>query len=138
MRAEIDWNMLRHNAKDAMTHAYSPYSGFPVGAAAQVADGRVVTGCNVENVSYGLGVCAEVTLAGSLHLSGGGRLVAVSCVDARGAVLMPCGRCRQVLLEHGGPELLVDHPGGPRTLAALLPDSFGPHDLDAVRGHGRD
>jgi len=133
VRTEIDWNLLRDNANDAMTRAYSPYSGFPVGAAALVDDGRVVTGCNVENVSYGLGVCAEVTLAGSLHLSGGGRLIAVSCVDARGVVLMPCGRCRQVLLEHGGPELLVDHRDGPRTLGALLPDSFGPQDLDAVR-----
>ncbi|WP_018180763.1 cytidine deaminase [Jongsikchunia kroppenstedtii] len=137
MRAEIDWNLLRDNAKGAMERAYSPYSGFPVGAAALVGDGRVVTGCNVENVSYGLSVCAEVTLAGSLHLSGGGRLIAVSCVDARGAVLMPCGRCRQVLLEHGGPELLVDHSGGPRTLAELLPDSFGPQDLDAVRDAGQ-
>lgn len=133
MHPDIDWNLLRDKAKGVMRLAYSPYSRFPVGAAAVVDDGRVVLGCNVENVSHGLGVCAEVTLTGSLHLSGGGRLVAISCVDARGELLMPCGRCRQVLLEHGGSQLLVDHPAGPRSMAMLLPDSFGPQDLAAVR-----
>lgn len=130
MTVEIDWNVLRHKAIGVSSHAYAPYSGFPVGAAAIVDDGRIILGCNVENVSYGLGLCAECAVVCALHSSGGGRLVALSCVAADGAPLMPCGRCRQVLLEHGGPELLVDHPNGPRTLAELLPDAFGPTDLE--------
>jgi cytidine deaminase len=111
--------------------AYAPYSRFPVGAAGSTHEGRIVTGCNVENVSYGLGVCAEVALVTDLIGSGGGRLRAVSVSDSRGEVLMPCGRCRQVLYEHGGAELLVDHPAGPRALGELLPDAFGPDDLAA-------
>jgi cytidine deaminase len=116
-----------------MRCAYAPYSNFPVGAAALVDDGRIVTGCNVENVSYGLGLCAECTLAGNLVVSGGGRLVALSCTDSRGVILMPCGRCRQVLLEHGGTSMLIDHREGPTPLGALLPDSFGPDDLQMGR-----
>jgi cytidine deaminase len=131
MSPDIDWNTLRDKAIGAMRSAYVPYSNYPVGAAALVDDGRFVTGCNVENVSYGLGLCAECTLAGNLHVSGGGRLVALSCTDSRGQVLMPCGRCRQVLLEHGGTTMLIDHRDGPRQLGELLPDSFGPADLEA-------
>jgi cytidine deaminase len=127
---EIDWNALRSSAIGVSNDAYAPYSGFPVGAAAMVDDGRIVLGCNVENVSYGLGLCAECAVVCALFSSGGGRLVALSCVAADGAPLMPCGRCRQVLLEHGGPELLIDHPDGPRRLADLLPDAFGPADLE--------
>ena len=133
MTVEIDWNLLRDRATDAMRGAYAPYSDYPVGAAALVADLRIVQGCNVENVSYGLGICAECSLAADLHRTGGGRLIAVSVVDRRGVILMPCGRCRQSLLEHGGAELLVDHRDGPRTLASLLPDAFGPDDLAAGR-----
>ncbi len=129
MTVEIDWKSLRDSAIGVSVQAYAPYSGFPVGAAAIVDDGRIILGCNVENVSYGLGLCAECAVVCALHSSGGGRLVALSCVAADGAPLMPCGRCRQVLLEHGGPELLIDHPDGPRTLADLLPDAFGPADL---------
>jgi cytidine deaminase len=129
MTVEIDWKSLRDSAIGVSAQAYAPYSGFPVGAAAIVDDGRIILGCNVENVSYGLGLCAECAVVCALHSSGGGRLVALSCVAADGAPLMPCGRCRQVLLEHGGPELLIDHPDGPRTLADLLPDAFGPADL---------
>jgi cytidine deaminase len=125
----IEWDVLRDKAIDASSGAYAPYSKFRVGAAALVDDGRVVTGCNVENVSYGLGLCAECGVVSALYATGGGRLVALACVDGRGAALMPCGRCRQVLLEHGGPELLIDHPGGPRPLGDLLPDAFGPDDL---------
>jgi cytidine deaminase len=121
--------MLRDKAIKACGGAYAPYSRFRVGAAALVDDGRVVTGCNVENVSYGLGLCAECGVVCALYASGGGRLLALACVDARGLPLMPCGRCRQVLLEHGGAELLIDHPAGPRRLADLLPDAFGPDDL---------
>lgn len=128
---EIDWKSLRDNASDVMRRAYAPYSKFPVGAAALVSDGRIVVGCNVENVSYGLGLCAECVLVGNLHSSGGGRLVAFTCCDSRGEILMPCGRCRQLLLEHGGRELLVDHRGGPVELNALLPDAFGPDDIAA-------
>jgi len=129
MTVEIDWKSLRDSAIGVSVQAYAPYSRFPVGAAAIVDDGRIILGCNVENVSYGLGLCAECAVVCALHSSGGGRLVALSCVAADGAPLMPCGRCRQVLLEHGGPELLIDHPDGPRTLADLLPDAFGPADL---------
>ncbi|KUI12146.1 cytidine deaminase [Mycolicibacterium acapulense] len=135
--SEINWNALRHKATEVSRAAYAPYSGFAVGAAALVDDGRVATGCNVENVSYGLGLCAECAVVCDLHSGGGGRLIALSCVDAAGEVLMPCGRCRQVLLEHGGPEMLIDHPGGPRPLAELLPDAFGPRDL-ARRERPRD
>ena len=127
--AGIDWDTLRHRAFEVSRYAYAPYSRFPVGAAAVADDGRIVSGCNVENVSYGLGLCAECAVVCDLHSSGGGRLVALSCVDGGGAVLMPCGRCRQVLLEHGGPEMLIDHPAGPRPLGDLLPDAFGPDDL---------
>jgi cytidine deaminase len=126
----IDWKLLRDKATHAAQGAYAPYSKFPVGAAALVDDGRVITGCNVENVSYGLGLCAECAVVCALHSSGGGRLLALACVDGAGAPLMPCGRCRQVLLEHGGPDLLIDHPDGPRQLRALLPDAFGPQDLE--------
>lgn len=132
MVAEIDWNMLRHNAIDVAAQAYAPYSGLRVGAAALTGDGAVVTGCNVENVSYGLGLCAECAVVCALHASGAGqsrKLVALSCTDADGTLLMPCGRCRQVLLEHGGPGLLIDHPAGARPLGDLLPDAFGPDAL---------
>ncbi|MDF3337316.1 cytidine deaminase [Mycolicibacterium septicum] len=129
MTIEIDWKLLRNKAIEVSTRAYAPYSGFPVGAAALVDDGRIVAGCNVENVSYGLGLCAECAVACALHSGGGGRLVALVCVGPGGGLLMPCGRCRQVLLEHGGPELLIDHPSGARPLRELLPDAFGPDDL---------
>ncbi len=129
MHAEIDWNMLRSKAIQAAESAYAPYSQFRVGAAALTDDHRVVIGCNVENVSYGLALCAECGVVCSLHSTGGGRLLALVCVDARGSLLMPCGRCRQLLLEHGGPDMLIDHPAGPRRLDDLLPDAFGPEDL---------
>ncbi|MUL48332.1 cytidine deaminase [Mycobacterium sp. CBMA293] len=126
----IDWKLLQDKAIAASMGAYAPYSNFPVGAAALVDDGRIVVGCNVENVSYGLGLCAECAVVCALHSSGGGRLLALACVDGSGGVLMPCGRCRQVLLEHGGPTMLINHPQGPRPLAELLPDAFGPDDLN--------
>jgi cytidine deaminase len=126
----IDWKALRDKAIHVAGNAYAPYSNFPVGAAALVDDDRIIAGCNVENVSYGLGLCAECAVVCALHSSGGGRLLALVCVDGRGALLMPCGRCRQVLLEHGGPEMLIDHPDGPRRLGDLLPDAFGPADLE--------
>ena len=129
----IDWKMLRDKAIHAASGAYAPYSGFPVGAAALVDDGRIISGCNVENVSYGLGLCAECAVVCALHSTGGGRLRALVCVDGGGALLMPCGRCRQVLLEHGGPDLLIDHPEGPRRLGVLLPDAFGPDDIAAYQ-----
>ena len=134
MTREIDWKVLRDRAIDASSGAYAPYSGFPVGAAALVDDHRMVAGCNVENVSYGLGLCAECAVVCALHSTGGGRLIALSCVDGAGNLLMPCGRCRQVLLEHGGPDMLIDHPHGPRKLSELLPDAFGPDDLARIGG----
>jgi cytidine deaminase len=114
-----------------MERAYAPYSRFPVGAAGLVEDGRVVAGCNVENASYGVGLCAECGLVSALHASGGGRLVAVACVDGHGDPLMPCGRCRQLLWEHGGPELLLATPKGVRPMREVLPDAFGPENLEA-------
>lgn len=124
-----DWEALRAAAIEAMGHAYAPYSHFPVGVAALVDDGRVVVGCNVENASYGLSLCAECALVSALHASGGGRLVAFVCVDAHGAALMPCGRCRQLLWEHGGADLLVATVSGIRPMTEVLPDAFGPEDL---------
>jgi cytidine deaminase len=129
MRNNVDWDRLRAAARDASRNAYAPYSHFPVGAAALVDDGRVVTGCNVENASYGLGLCAECGLVSALHASGGGRLVALACVDGSGATLMPCGRCRQLLWEHGGAECLIATPSGVVPMSALLPHPFGPDDL---------
>ncbi len=131
MTAEVDWEALRAAAREAMGHAYAPYSSFEVGAAALVDDGRTVTGCNVENASYGVGLCAECGLVSDLQRSGGGRLVAFACVDAAGGVLMPCGRCRQLLFEFGGSELLVDTPRGVLTLGDVLPQAFGPENLES-------
>ncbi len=125
----IDWDALREAARDVMTRAYVPYSKFPVGCAALVDDGRVIVGCNVENASYGVGLCAECALVSGLHVSGGGRLVAFACVDQHGNALMPCGRCRQLLWEHGGPSLLVDTVSGIKPMTEVLPDAFGPDDL---------
>jgi cytidine deaminase len=125
----IDWPALRDAAREAMEHSYSPYSHYPVGAAALVADGRVVSGCNVENASYGVTLCAECSLVSQLQMTGGGRLVAFSCVDGEGNCLMPCGRCRQLLYEFGGDELLVDTPQGVLPMSAVLPQAFGPQHL---------
>ncbi|OEV11663.1 cytidine deaminase [Streptomyces nanshensis] len=128
--ADVDWAALRAAARDVMSRAYVPYSRFPVGAAALTDDGRTVSGCNVENAAFGVTLCAECGLVSSLVASGGGRLTAFTCVDQHGEVLMPCGRCRQLLWEHGGPGLLMETAGGIRTLADLLPDAFGPADLE--------
>jgi cytidine deaminase len=129
MSVEINWPALRTAAQAAMTLAYAPYSEFAVGAAALVDDGRIVVGCNVENASYGLTLCAECGLVSALFASGGGRLLAMACVDGAGMALMPCGRCRQLLWEHGGADMLIDHASGPLPLANLLPHAFGPEDL---------
>jgi len=129
----VDWPALRAAAAEAMRAAYAPYSRFPVGVAGLVDDGRVVTGCNVENASYGLTLCAECGLVSELVRSGGGRLVAVACVDGDGQPLMPCGRCRQLLWEHGGPEMLLETVSlGVVPLREVLPDAFGPQDLTAA------
>lgn len=125
----IDWPLLHRTATETMTRAYAPYSHFPVGAAALVTDGRIVTGCNVENASYGLSLCAECGLVSQLHATGGGRLVAVTCVGGDGQTLMPCGRCRQLLFEHAAPGMLLETVSGLRTMEEILPDPFGPDDL---------
>jgi cytidine deaminase len=127
----IDWPALRAAAAEAATQASAPYSGLAVGAAGITEGGTVVTGCNVENASYGLTLCAECILVGNLHLAGTGPLVAVACRAGDGEPLVPCGRCRQLLLEAGGPELLVDTADGPRTIADLLPGAFTAADLPA-------
>ena len=125
-----DWQLLHATAIAAGKKAYAPYSKFPVGVAGLVSDGRIVSGCNVENASYGLGLCAECSMTSELIMSGGGRLVAVLCVDAQGDYLAPCGRCRQLLFEHGGNELLLMTPDGPMKMSTILPWAFGPDDLD--------
>ena len=125
----MDWDELRRLAVVAAASAYCPYSGLQVGAAALCDDGRVVTGCNVENAAYGVALCAECTMAGQLRLTGGGRFVAVACRSGEGELLMPCGRCRQIIHELGGPDCLVDTPRGVLTMREVLPDAFGPEDL---------
>lgn len=125
----VDWAALRAAARAASERAYAPYSHYRVGAAALVSDGRVVAGCNVENAGYGVTLCAECGLVSDLVLGGGGRLIAFTCCNGDGAVIMPCGRCRQLLWEHGGDGLLVETPEGIRGMADVLPQAFGPEDL---------
>lgn len=129
----IEWELLRAAAREVAEKAYAPYSGYQVGAAALVDDGRVVVGCNVENASYGVGLCAECGLVSELNATGGGRLVAFTCCNKPGERIMPCGRCRQLLFEFGGNELLVDTPAGVLSMSEVLPQAFGPADLDHVR-----
>jgi cytidine deaminase len=126
----VDWDLLGAAAIEAMRQAYAPYSRFPVGVAGLVDDGRIVSGCNVENAAYGVALCAECGMVSQLHRSGGGRLVAVSCVNGDGNPLMPCGRCRQLLWENGGPGCQVMTSTGVRTMSELLPDAFGGEDLE--------
>lgn len=132
--AEVDWQELRARARETCARAHAPYSNYPVGAAALVDDGRIVVGCNVENAAYGVTLCAECGLISSLIAGGGGRLVAFTCVNGNGELIMPCGRCRQLLQEHGGAELVLDTPEGLWTLAQVLPQAFGPEDLAQVAG----
>jgi cytidine deaminase len=124
-----DWSGLHEAATEAMRHAYAPYSHYSVGAAAVVDDGRLVTGCNVENAAYGVTLCAECGLVSQLWATGGGRLTRFVCVNGDGDVIMPCGRCRQLLSEHAAPDLVVLTPEGVRTMAEVLPQAFGPADL---------
>jgi cytidine deaminase len=127
--SEIDWQALHRQAVAASAHSYCPYSNFPVGVAGLADDGRQVWGANVENASYGLTLCAECSMVSHLHATGGGRLVAAYCVDGSGDPLMPCGRCRQLLYEHGGPDLMIMTPEGVQSMAQILPQAFGPWDL---------
>lgn len=127
------WEALRLRAVAMTERAYAPYSGFRVGVAGLVDDGRVVAGCNVENAAYGVALCAECGMVSELHATGGGRLVAVYCVGGDGQPLMACGRCRQLLWENGGPDCLVMTPEGVLPMTAVLPQAFGADDLDAAR-----
>jgi cytidine deaminase len=126
---EVDWEALRLRAVELMHRAYAPYSRFPVGVAALVDDGRVVAGCNVENAAYGVALCAECGLVSELHATGGGRLTAVFCVGGDGQALMPCGRCRQLLWENGGPTCRLMTPEGVLPMSSVLPQAFGAHNL---------
>ena len=128
----FDWEPLRAAAVEICARAYAPYSGFPVGAAALADDGRLLVGCNVENAAYGVALCAECGLVSSLLATGGGRLTHFVCVNGLGEVIMPCGRCRQLLYEHGGPDLLLLTVSGIRPMSEVLPDAFGPDDLAHV------
>lgn len=134
--AGIDWAALGTRAVELAARAYVPYSHYPVGVAGLVDDGRIVAGCNVENASYGLTLCAECGMVSQLCASGGGRLVAVVCVDGRGEPLMPCGRCRQLLWEHGGPGCLLLTPQGVLSMGEVLPQAFGPEHLTRFRESG--
>ena len=138
---QIDWPELRAAAADVAGRAYAPYSRLRVGAAGLTGDGLVVTGCNVENASFGLTLCAECGLVSALHATPPAApgaappvLVAVAVVAGDGEALLPCGRCRQLLLEAGGPDLLLDAEGGPVRLAELLPGAFTGADIDQRRG----
>lgn len=132
--SEINWGALRDAANAAMAKAYVPYSKFPVGAAALTDDGRIVSGCNVENASYGLTLCAECSLVSELAMSsaagGPAKLVAFTCVDGHGNVLMPCGRCRQLLFEHSAKGMILETVSGFKTIDEVIPDAFGPRDLE--------
>lgn len=130
---QIDWDQLRQAAVEVSARAYVPYSNYPVGAAALTSDGRLVRGCNVENAAYGVVLCAECGLVSELVAGGGGRLVAFTCVNTLGDVIMPCGRCRQLLWEHGGADLLIETPEGVWPMSRVLPQAFGPSDLDRVK-----
>jgi cytidine deaminase len=132
----VDWPLLRREAVAMTRHAYAPYSGVLVGACGIADDGRLVRGCNVENASYGLTLCAECGLVADLAATGGGRLVAVAIVAGDGAPLAPCGRCRQLLYEHSGADLAVDAGAGaePTPLGVLLPAAFGPDDVRVRAG----
>ena len=134
--SDIDWDALTAEATAAMGKAYAPYSNFPVGCAAIVDDGRVISGCNVENASYGVGLCAECALVSGLHMTGGGKLVAFACVDGNGNALMPCGRCRQLLYEHSAPGMLLATVSGIKTIDEVLPDAFGPRQLEEYSARG--
>ncbi len=136
MSQEIDWSALKAAAIAAMRNAYAPYSHYPVGAAALVDDGRIVSGCNVENASYGVGLCAECGLVSNLSMTGGGKLVAFYCVDGAENILMPCGRCRQLLFEHSSEGMLLQTVSSIKTINQVLPDAFGPRDL--AEGFGAD
>jgi len=125
----FDWTALKAAAVEVSARAYAPYSGFHVGAAALVDAGRVVVGCNVENAAYGVTLCAECGLVSALHAGGGGRLTHFVCVNGDGEVIMPCGRCRQLLQENGGSGLLMQTPRGVLTMEEVLPQAFGPEDL---------
>ncbi|MDO4240114.1 cytidine deaminase [Micrococcus sp.] len=129
--AAADWDRLRAAAGEALERAYAPYSGYRVGAAALTEDGRTVRGCNVENASFGVTLCAECALVGELHMGGGGRLTAFVCVGGDGRLIMPCGRCRQLLWEHHAPGMVLLTPAGVRSIEEVLPQAFGPGDLDA-------
>jgi cytidine deaminase len=127
----FDWAGLQQAAIAVSRRAYAPYSHYPGGAAAIADDGRLLVGCNVENAAYGVVLCAECGVVSSLHATGGGRLTHFTCVNGAGDVIMPCGRCRQLLWEHGGPDLQVMTGSGVRRMADVLPDAFGPDDLAA-------
>ncbi|MCC9205330.1 cytidine deaminase [Arthrobacter sp. zg-Y769] len=127
---QVDWDQLLDTARAALAHAYVPYSKYPVGAAALTDDGRIVSGCNIENASYGLTLCAECSMISQLRMTGGGRLAAFACVDGSGNVLMPCGRCRQLLYEFRAPGMQLMTVSGIRSMDEVLPDAFGPQHLE--------
>ena len=129
----MDLETLMGAAREASERAYAPYSGFRVGAALLTEGGAVHTGCNVENASYGLAICAERNAAAAMALADPEdreiRLVAVFSPDA--SPCFPCGACRQVLREVGCKVVVVEEASGLRrySFEEILPNSFGPEDL---------
>ena len=130
--ADVDWDALHAEAVRMTTLAYAPYSEYRVGVAGFVEDGRMVSGCNVENAGYGVTLCAECAMVAELCMGGGGKLVAFVCVNGNAETIMPCGRCRQLLYEHSAEGMILDTVSGLRTIDEVLPDAFGPRDLAAV------
>lgn len=131
--SEQQWEELRALAREAAACAYVPYSNYPVGAAALGSNGKYYSGCNVENAGYGVTLCAECGLISSLIRDGGERIIAFTCCNKLGERIVPCGRCRQLLFEHGGRELLMDMPTGIMCMDDVIPQGFGPADLEHVR-----
>ncbi|WP_193105252.1 cytidine deaminase [Brachybacterium sp. FME24] len=134
-RIEEPFGQLLDVARDLASRAYAPYSHYPVGAAALVDDGRIVSGCNVENAGYGVTLCAECGLISELIAGGGGKLTAFACVNGHGEAIMPCGRCRQLLSEHAAPGLQILTPLGVQGMDTVLPQAFGPNDIEEKRRH---
>ncbi|NDK31064.1 cytidine deaminase [Nesterenkonia haasae] len=132
MADDVDFSVLTAAANQARGRAYAPYSQYQVGAAALTTDGRLITGCNVENASYGVGQCAENTLVGQLHLTGGGQITKFTCVNSQGETIMPCGRCRQLLNEFAADTFQILTPEGITDMEGILPQAFGPADLGKV------
>lgn len=127
------WSQLEAAAAAALSQAYAPYSKYRVGAAALTSDGRLISGCNIENAAYGVTLCAECAMVGQLFATGGGKLSYFLCLGQREGhepeLITPCGRCRQLLFEHRAADLELKTARGIMSMEQLLPDAFGPDNI---------